>query len=159
MESPNMPKSLGTPRFWLPISQASHFSSPYKVRTTDIETSKYHIMKHCASMINLWFINKNRIFSTEIVPVRIWYNRSYIWDIKKKKNPLNKDLLYSIGTCTQYLVKIHDGKESEKEYTHTHTHTHTHTQLNHSGIHLKLTQHCKSSVLQFLKIPSRDELG
>lgn len=87
MEIPNMPKSLGTPRFWLPISQALHFSSPYRVRTTDIETSKYHIMKHCASMIHLWFINKNRLFSTEIVPVRIWYKRSHIWDIKKKKSP------------------------------------------------------------------------
>ena len=33
--------------------------------------------------------------------------------------------------------------------THTHTHTHTHTQLNHLSEHLKLTQLCKSAILQF----------
>ena len=36
---------------------------------------------------------------------------------------LNKDLLYSTGTYTQYLVITHNRKESEKEHTRTHTHT------------------------------------
>ena len=30
----------------------------------------------------------------------------------------NKDLLYSTGNYTQYLVITYDGKESEKEYTY-----------------------------------------
>ena len=44
----------------------------------------------------------------------------YMW-----KN--NKDLLYSSGNCTQYLIITYNGEESEKEHTHTHTHTH----MNH----------------------------
>ena len=40
-------------------------------------------------------------------------------------------------------------------YTCAHTHTHTHTilkiKLNHFVVHQKLTQHCKSTILQFLK--------
>ena len=30
----------------------------------------------------------------------------------------NKDLLYSIGNYTQYLVITYNGKESEREYIH-----------------------------------------
>ena len=37
------------------------------------------------------------------------------------------------------------GKESEKEYI-----IHIH-KLNHFAVHLKLTQHCKSTILQFKK--------
>ena len=40
------------------------------------------------------------------------------------KQITNKDLLYSTGNSTQYLVITYKGKESEKEHTHTHTHTH-----------------------------------
>ena len=40
----------------------------------------------------------------------------YMW-----KN--NKDLPYSSGNCTQYLIITYNGEESEKEHTHTHTHT------------------------------------
>ena len=39
-------------------------------------------------------------------------------------------------------------------YTHTHTHTHIYIfiyKLNHFAVHLKLTQHCESSILQFKK--------
>ena len=39
------------------------------------------------------------------------------------------------------------GKESEKEWKHTHTHI----KLIHVAVHLKLTQHFQSTVLQ-LKI-------
>ena len=35
------------------------------------------------------------------------------------------------------------GKESEKEWIYAYV------QLNHFSIHLKLTQHCKSTVLQY----------
>ena len=37
------------------------------------------------------------------------------------------------------------GKESEKD----HIHTHTHTQLNHYAVHLKLTQYCQPTILQY----------
>ena len=33
----------------------------------------------------------------------------------------NKDLLYSTGNYTQYLVITYNGKESEKEYTYIYT--------------------------------------
>ena len=39
-------------------------------------------------------------------------------------------------------------------YTHTYTHTHIYIfiyKLNHFAVHLKLTQHCESSILQFKK--------
>ena len=38
------------------------------------------------------------------------------------------------------------GKESEKEYTHTHSYRYV--KPNHFAVHLKLTQHCKSTILQ-----------
>ena len=34
----------------------------------------------------------------------------------------DKDLLYSEGGYTQPLMKMYNGKESEKEYIYTHTH-------------------------------------
>ena len=49
----------------------------------------------------------------------------------------NKVLLYSTGNNIQYLVITCNGKESEKEYIY----------LNHFAVHLKLTQHCKSTIL------------
>ena len=33
---------------------------------------------------------------------------------------IKKDLLYSTGSYTQYLVIIYNGKESEKEYIYIH---------------------------------------
>ena len=58
----------------------------------------------------------------------------------------NKDLLYHIGNYIQYPAIIYDGKESEKEYICAYIYTHI--QLNHSAVHLKLTQCCKSTILQ-----------
>ena len=49
----------------------------------------------------------------------------------------NKVLLYSVGNYIQYLAITYTGKESEK-YIH----------LNHFVIHLKVTQYCKSTILQ-----------
>ena len=51
------------------------------------------------------------------------------------KQITNKDLLYSIGNCTQYLMITYNGKEPKKVYT----------KLNPFAIHLKLIQHCKSN--------------
>ena len=47
----------------------------------------------------------------------------------------NKDLLYSRGNYTQHFVITYKGKESE-EYIHV------------IESHLKLTQHCKPTILQ-----------
>ena len=49
----------------------------------------------------------------------------------------NKDLLYSMGSSTQYSVIIYMAKESEKECIYVYV------KLNHFTIHLKLTRHCK----------------
>ena len=43
----------------------------------------------------------------------------------------------------------YNGKESEKEYIYIHIHIHV--KLNHFAIHQKLTQHCKSTILQLKK--------
>ena len=51
----------------------------------------------------------------------------------------DKDLLYSTGNSTQYSAIAYTGKESEKEWTYVYV------QLIHFVVHLKLTQHCKST--------------
>ena len=60
------------------------------------------------------------------------YTPLYIKLINKKK------LLYSTGKYIHYLVITYNGKDSEKE-------------LNHLTVHLKLTQYCKSTIVQFKK--------
>ena len=47
----------------------------------------------------------------------------------------SKELLYSTGNYTQYLVITYTGKKSKKEYTYM--------SLNHFAIYLKLTEHFK----------------
>ena len=60
--------------------------------------------------------------------------------------------MYSTGNYTPRLVIAYNGKESEKNNTHTHTHTHTHIYImTHLTVQLKLTQHCKLTILQFKK--------
>ena len=54
------------------------------------------------------------------------------------KQTTNEDLLSGTGNSTQYSVITHLGKESEKE----------HVSLNHFAIHLKLRQHCKSTIIK-----------
>ena len=53
----------------------------------------------------------------------------------------NKVLLQSTGKYIQHPVINCNGKEYEKEYVY----------LNHFAVHQKLTQHCKSTILQFKK--------
>ena len=55
----------------------------------------------------------------------------------------DKDLLYSPGRYTKYLVTIYKGKKFWKENLSTY--------LNRCALHLKLTWHCKSTTRQFLK--------
>ena len=50
-----------------------------------------------------------------------------------------KVLLYSTGNYIQYPVTNHNGKEYEKKM---------YVWLNHFAVYQKLTQHCKSTILQ-----------
>ena len=49
-------------------------------------------------------------------------------------------LLYITGNCTQYFAIIYEGRESEKEHIFIFS--------VYFAVHLKLTQHGKSTVLQ-----------
>ena len=51
----------------------------------------------------------------------------------------NNILLYSTGNYIQYPVINHNGKEYEKQI---------HAQHNHFAVQQKLTEHCKSTILQ-----------
>ena len=57
------------------------------------------------------------------------------------KQITNKDLVYSIGNYTQYFVIIHKGKYSVCVFVYIYI------KPNHFAIHLKLLQHCKSTIL------------
>ena len=46
------------------------------------------------------------------------------------------------GNSTQYSMITYMRKESEKQGIHAHV------KLNHFAVHLKLTQHCLSTILQ-----------
>ena len=59
----------------------------------------------------------------------------------------SKGLLYSTGNYIQFPVINHNGKE----YTYICIHTYTYIYLNYFAIHEKLTQHCKSTILQLKK--------
>ena len=59
----------------------------------------------------------------------------------------NKGLLYSKGNSNLYLLITYNGKGSEKEYTYVCVRVCVYSKLSHFAIHLKLTQHCKSSML------------
>ena len=51
--------------------------------------------------------------------------------------------MYSTGNSTQYSMITYMGKEPEKEWTYVYVY------LNHFAVYLKLTQHCKSTTLQY----------
>ena len=53
-------------------------------------------------------------------------------------------LLYSTGNNIQYLVTNYSGKEYEKIYL-----CETKSVCTAAAVHQKLTQHCKSTILQF----------
>ena len=56
----------------------------------------------------------------------------------------SKDLLYSTGKDSQYLVINHNRKEYEK-------YIHIYVKLNHVAVYQKLTQYCKFAILQLRK--------
>ena len=57
----------------------------------------------------------------------------------------NRVLLYSTGNYIQYPVITYSGKEHEKEYMCVYIYIY----VNHFAVQQKLTQHCKSTILQF----------
>ena len=57
----------------------------------------------------------------------------------------NKVLLCSTRNYIQCPVINHSGKEYEKEYIY----------LNHSVVHQKLAEHCKSTMFQFKKAKAK----
>ena len=54
---------------------------------------------------------------------------------------MNKNLMYSTGNSTQYSVTAYMGKELKKKKEWIYV------QLIHFAVYLKLTQHCKSTML------------
>ena len=64
-----------------------------------------------------------------------------------------KDLLYSRGHYTQYLVITYNEKESKKEYVYSFIYIFFFPvcmcmHKDHFALHLKLTQHCRSTIFQ-----------
>ena len=53
---------------------------------------------------------------------------------------------FSTGNSIQYLAITYNEKESEKEYTCMNIYIYIY--LDHFVIHLKLTQYCKSTIVQ-----------
>ena len=70
-----------------------------------------------------------------------------IYKIDKQQGPS-----YSTGNYTQCSVITYNGKEYIYIYIYIYIHTHTHIYMNHFAVYQKLTQHCKSIILQFLNI-------
>ena len=74
-----------------------------------------------------------------------WMNRYTLLYIKQITD---KGSLCSTENYVQYILITYSGKESEKEYTYIYIHTYTHIQMNHFAVHMKVTQCCKSTILQ-----------
>ena len=74
----------------------------------------------------------------KLVGVCHWQIQTTIYKIN------NKVLLYSMGNYIQYPVINHNGKEYEKEYVYI-------CITESLAVHQKLTQHCKSTILQLRK--------
>ena len=64
------------------------------------------------------------------------------------KQITNKDLLNITGKHIQHLVITYHGKETEKEHIYIYMYIYTHTYPNHFSVPLRLTQHCKPTILE-----------
>ena len=69
------------------------------------------------------------------------------------KQTTNKNLLYSIGNSTYYLIITYNGKEYKKCI-----YIFIYIYMNHFAEHLNLTQHCKSTILQHKNSASKSPL-
>ena len=77
-----------------------------------------------------------------------------IYTVLYIKQIINKDQLYSTGNSTQYSVVTYMERESEMEWIYVCV------QLNHFAVHMKLIQHYKSIILQYIKkLSFKKEMG
>ena len=112
-------------------------------------------------MWNLKYGTNELIYKTETdsqtertdlwLPRESWGGRGMDWEFGVGRRKLlhlewihNKVLLYSTGNYIQYSVTNHNGKECEKEYI---IYIYVYN-LSHFAVQQKLTQHCKSTILQ-----------
>ena len=126
--------------------------------TRDYHTKQSEIERH-----TLWYrlygkskIWHKLIYETDSQTSRtdLWWTRegsrgiNWIFAVSRckllyKRWKSNKVLLWSTRNYIQYPVINHNGKEWKKEYIYVY--------LNHFAVQQKITQHCKPTVLQFLK--------
>ena len=69
-------------------------------------------------------------------------DKSEDWALLYIKYVTNGDLLYSTGNSSPYSVMTYMGKKSKKERLYVYV------ELIHSAVQQKITQHCKSTLLQ-----------
>ena len=77
-------------------------------------------------------------------------SKSWIW-LSDWTITANQDLLYSTGNNTQNFEVAYKRKESEKVYIYVCVCVCVCVCMNHCAIDLKLTWHCKSTILQLKK--------
>ena len=56
--------------------------------------------------------------------------------------------VYSPGNSTEYSVMAYMGKESKKEWIYVYVWIYGYMYMNQFAIYVKLTQYCKSTILQ-----------
>ena len=71
-----------------------------------------------------------------------WKSTTDTYTLLYIKQITNNNLLYSTGNSTQCSVMTYMGIESKKEWIYIYV------QLIHFAVQQKLTQHCKSTILQ-----------
>ena len=65
--------------------------------------------------------------------------------------------MYSTRTYIQYLVITYNGKNLKKNiYIYIYDSQEYEKNMNHFVVHQKLTQHCKSTILQFKKKSAKE---
>ena len=94
-------------------------------------------------------INKYTIYTLYTLYIK------YIHYIHPIHKIINKDLLYTTGSPTQYSAITYMQKEPEKEQIYVYIY-----RMNLFAVHLKLTQHCKSTIRKkFLKTVSNNKVS
>ena len=99
---------------------------------------------------NAWLLAKGENGREEI---RFGINIPTLLYIKCIKEIANKGLLFSTGKYAEYFI-THKGKEPEKQYVFLVYKRSIQIErwLNHCTIHMKLTQHGKSTICQFKNV-------
>ena len=135
----------------------------YQTKWNKSEKDKYHMISYMWNIKYntkwMYLQNRNRLIDIDRHREQADLPRGWGWErnglesgISRYKllciGWINKVPVCSTGKFIQYPVINHNGKEYEKEYTRTHTHTHIYIKLDHCAIQQKLTQRCKSTILQ-----------